>query len=632
MLKIKGWKKKILNFLSKDRGKTIIFINVRDHLDKFALLLDEVVKKVKNEVLIICFNSAIPVYFRRLNVNLKLSEEYLSGEDYEYIDKYTTNLTRRWYLVKGKDGRGITEYGDIQLGSLTEFNFRTFLIHRIKNLEVIKKVIRLEKPNEIITMEDTGELDCVARIISQADNLAHLSLTQRPLLNSWKIVKTKIRAKLSDLLYLSLIDSLMRMLLLKTRLDNLILIDPRAHEMLVGPVQLKNFIFCPTEKGLANRLYALKKKKMYISFGTPLGSRLKEQFYEQKNKLLAKWHVLSNDLSFTNRFVYKDIAIWDLVEGKLCQMFTQRFPRALRLIIQVKEFHRHKKIEAVVLRADGRETEKTIIMIAEKLNIPTLYVTHGVLTQSDGHDILFCTKTAIWGQADFARYVSLGNSPDKLVITGSPKYDEIYTRSQSISKEFIYTKLQLDNKKDFIILATQPIVKFSAYNTDDRNEILLRNVLSAVSGIADIQLVVKLHPFEDYTMYKRVLKETNSKDVVLVKDIDILSLINASVCLLTFSSTVALEAMILEKPVIIINLGKKKYGRLFAEKGAALEVYQPEDIRPAIDRILEDQELNKLLESGRKKTVSYYIDKLDGNSSQRVVDLVNKMSGNAQFG
>ena len=279
-----NWRKKILNFISRDSCKTIIFINMQEHLDKVSHLIEEITRKANGDVSVVCFNSELPVYFQKTNLNLKLSEDYLTDTDYQYIDEYAINLARTWYLVKDKNGKGVTEYENIHLGSLVEYDFKQFLILHIKNFEVVKRVIDLENPHKIITMEDTGELKDVVKTVSRDNNISLLSFSNKPLFSSLMALKKRIRDKLSDVFYLSLVDSIMRILLIKTKLNNLILIDPRAHAMLTGPHRLENFIFCPIEKGLPNRLYALKKRKMYISFDTPLSSRLKIQVKKQKNE------------------------------------------------------------------------------------------------------------------------------------------------------------------------------------------------------------------------------------------------------------------------------------------------------------------------------------------------------------
>ncbi|MFH1202758.1 MAG: UDP-N-acetylglucosamine 2-epimerase [Candidatus Omnitrophota bacterium] len=622
-----NWKHKILQFLSSDSQKTVFFIKMQENLDKLALLIEEIEQEFKGKFIIICFNSKVPVYFQGLNFNLGLSEDYLQGQDYKYIDEYALNLTRTWYLVRGEDGKNITEYENIHLGCLTEFNFQWFLICRLKYLEVINRVVSLEKPDKIITIEDTEELCDAAKITGQINNIPILSLVNRPIFHSLIFLKRRVRDRFSDIFYFFLIDPLVQLFLMRAKLNNFILIDPRAYLLLTGHHRLENFIFCPIGKGLANRIYSLKRKKTYISFNIPASGRMKRRLKEQVNKFFVKWEELSRNSSFKDRFIYKDIPIWGLVEGALSQFFKERFPRILNIIAQLKQFSKDRSIKSIVLRADGREIEKTIIMAARELNIPTLYITHGVLSENNGHDILFCTKTAVWGQADFDRYISLGNPTNKLAITGSPKYDRIYSKSQESERKIIYKKLGLDPKKKFIILATQPITKFSSYRTEDENEVLLRSVIASIKKIPNnIKLVVKLHPFEDYSIYERLIKKIGSENFILVRDIDIFALIRASILLMTVNSTVGLEAMILDKPLITINLTKRKDALPFAERGAALGVYKAEDIAPAIEGLLENAKLKEELVSNRKKLVAYYAGKLDGCSSQRIVELINTMS------
>ena len=94
--------------------------------------------------------------------------------------------------------------------------------------------------------------------------------------------------------------------------------------------------------------------------------------------------------------------------------------------------------------------------------------------------------------------------------------------------------------------------------------------------------------------------------------------------MITVSSTTGLETLIMGKYLITINLSGKPDEMPYAESGAAIGVYKPKDIAPAIKSILEDQIVRKKL---TKKTKVFIYDqcyKIDGKASERIINMINK--------
>lgn len=98
--------------------------------------------------------------------------------------------------------------------------------------------------------------------------------------------------------------------------------------------------------------------------------------------------------------------------------------------------------------------------------------------------------------------------------------------------------------------------------------------------------------------------------------------------MMTLYSTTALEAMILDKPVITINLMNIPDRVPYEKSGAALGVKRAGDIAPSIKKAMYDEETRKNLETARKKFVYEQAYLVDGNASRRVADLIIKMIDN----
>lgn len=84
-----------------------------------------------------------------------------------------------------------------------------------------------------------------------------------------------------------------------------------------------------------------------------------------------------------------------------------------------------------------------------------------------------------------------------------------------------------------------------------------------------------------------------------------------------------LEAMLLDKPLITINLTKREDRVPYAEQGAAIGVYGQNDLLSAIKSVLSNQKTISRLRTRRKQFIEKYSYRIDGKAKERFSYLVN---------
>jgi CDP-glycerol glycerophosphotransferase (TagB/SpsB family) len=130
------------------------------------------------------------------------------------------------------------------------------------------------------------------------------------------------------------------------------------------------------------------------------------------------------------------------------------------------------------------------------------------------------------------------------------------------------------------------------------------------------------------------------KNVCVVDRTDNRDLLNACALLITTYSTMAIEALIFEKPVIQLRFVNKKrlmnalarQGILcdedvipLATSGAALGVDYPEKLKEAITKISKDEEVRKLLIERGKVFLEKYGYVRDGKATERMIECIETM-------
>lgn len=215
-------------------------------------------------------------------------------------------------------------------------------------------------------------------------------------------------------------------------------------------------------------------------------------------------------------------------------------------------------------------------------------------------------------------YVQMGVPPEKIFITGQPRFDSIHNKK--FNRDELKAELKVPENKHLAVLATQPLVGFIW--TEKDNEKFIEMVCNAVRKIPKTVLVIKIHPVESIELYQMILKNIKEDSVIVCQDIELYELLNACDILMTVHSTVALEAMIFDKPVITINLMERPDVFPYAESGAAIGVYRKENLVEAIRNSLFDGEIKSKLAEKRKKFVYEHAYLQDGKASKRVADLI----------
>lgn len=275
--------------------------------------------------------------------------------------------------------------------------------------------------------------------------------------------------------------------------------------------------------------------------------------------------------------------------------------------------------DIICLMPDGGLLQQLASALAKKYNIPTLACSAAIDTGNARSYIrhLHANKVAAMGEISKEIYLESGLEPARIIVTGIAHFDQLFNRNTELDSQVLMS-CGIDPGKKYIIFTTDNI----DYN---ETETMLIGVINATMKIGDIQLVVKVHPGEDIEKYQILADKYHDSRINIVKDIDLYALISNCELLITKYSTTALEAMMIDKQVITINLSGEPTPVPYAEEGAALGVYQYEEIEPAILKSLYDEETQASFKEGRNNFVRRWAGETDGGATQRIVNLMNEM-------
>lgn len=361
--------------------------------------------------------------------------------------------------------------------------------------------------------------------------------------------------------------------------------------------------------------------KPFPLFVTPL-SEIKigteNNIYQYINKTIKKKSIIQAKETWKKwcniKKLIKKREEWKVIRFSLSLFISKQFLYLIYLYYNTfKEIIIKQNLKAVVLTASNGIFEKCILLAAKEMNIPCFIIPHG-LRITINPEIIGKTYYLVMNESVKYHLEKKGVSAEQIYITGPVIFDDIFANK--------YKKIK---RKKQILIATAPLYSNALSICDYKNKLI-----DIIKKIPEYNIIFKMHPREkDKGFYKNILKICKVKGMILDNRCsrnNFYNYIQESQLFLHFGSTSALEAMILNIPVITVNMFDHDNQERFEEtkwfEDATEMVSYKGDIRKAIQNaehnFLKQQEF-------LKKNYKH----IDGKASQRAADFIINVISNA---
>ena len=314
--------------------------------------------------------------------------------------------------------------------------------------------------------------------------------------------------------------------------------------------------------------------------------------------------------------------IWKVFADNLKELVEHIFPNiALRIVAANRVISSLRPI-GVTGGDDCDYRARVHFLAARKEKIPTLLIQQG-LTSYKTVDFMHLStdRVAVIGEESFEELLGLGVERERMIITGRPGFDDLVKED---GNEKVVESLKMGKASKYILFTSQPFVVGAFKSLQSRNRII-ENIYSISS--LDMPIVIKPHPGEDMKFHRKLAKKYPHA-ILAAKDSDTNQLIKQCEIFMTCSSTTALQAMIAEKPVVIVNFEGCSEHTPYYQISVTLRVDSPDElIRTA--RYAFDNRDEVLLKSQQERNSfvmrNTYLP--DGKASERVKDIIVEMTG-----
>ncbi|NIK12258.1 CDP-glycerol glycerophosphotransferase family protein [Alkalibacillus almallahensis] len=304
---------------------------------------------------------------------------------------------------------------------------------------------------------------------------------------------------------------------------------------------------------------------------------------------------------------YKDHHLYQ--KPKFQKMLFNRMSTAINQIEICNNMLKDIPASCIVISSPNHFS-RVVTFVAAKRGISTICTQHGIIGNEFGYIPKIANIDAVYGQYEVDWYKALGVKEEALEITGHPRFDQAFQPSP-ISRATFDKSLGLNHNKKTLLVVVRGERNISKWET----------LLEKISASKEIKLNILLKDYpntETHALERKFpfIKSSGSYDLY-----ETLPHVDGVV---SYPSTVGLEAMLVDKPVFIIQNRLLSYTGYFDELGELVQK-DPEKLADLIIKFFYDPKWNKEVSEIRKKFIEYAYPDL-GLSSERLHKLIKKFS------
>ncbi len=238
----------------------------------------------------------------------------------------------------------------------------------------------------------------------------------------------------------------------------------------------------------------------------------------------------------------------------------------------------------------------------------------------DGHG--GCSNIAVFGQATKDLLVSEGINPERITVTGNPKFDLLYQTKSKEPTLALIKQLGISNNQNIILLLTDYLVESGIWTAKQRIQFVMA-IITAVNKLPACKLVNENSSrSRNESDYLEIIHNIPQPPVIC-KTTPLPELLNVCKIAITLMSTAGLEAMAMDKPLVVVNLFNNITP--FGDASGALIVRKEADLLPVLQMLIRGSFSHELKKSADKYVYDQaYVQ--DGEAATRIADLIIRLS------
>jgi hypothetical protein len=286
------------------------------------------------------------------------------------------------------------------------------------------------------------------------------------------------------------------------------------------------------------------------------------------------------------------------------------------------------KPQKIFVGNDTTREGRLITMLAKRYKeIKSYCIMHGSITGEplDTYHQVDCFF--LYGEAAMKDLISNGMIASNLKISGAPYLDNFIVEGNKGINQILIEKLRLNCEKPYLLITNSGPGHSTSHEHYQKT---LHCIFETASLFTDIQWIIKLHRKDSIINFEKVITKYPNHKIQIISSHEhgypksIFSWLQGATCLLTGVSTVAIEAMALNIPVVTMDFMNEFTNVDFIEKEATIHVRSQQELNEAITSLVKNKNLYTTKLENSKLYAQQFFHKHPIKSSEVIVNELNE--------
>lgn len=579
--------------------------------------LPENIKAIsKDTAKFFCDSFAAKNFLEEKGFLVQYFEELISLDDSVKIDSFSLDLAKNLCVFDGKD---ISIFKGVSCNQANYVQLHSYFIQLFKLSFVLQKAVETEKP-KIVFVRKKPMMEKIALEICREKNV------------SIEFFETCSAKKDYSFIFLNLKRAFIRFfsgIYLKI-----------SSEKIKAGFNGKAILFFGVLSKWGDRIFEKLKSDGFnvvvVDMNVSHRKSLKTDVLHFKLSQFAFKETLSPDFfkkmfsdflkknSAGKKFYFNGIDLFPAAMAKIETVFLKDFPETAEDVLECTELLGRLEPLRIVCWSDATRKERVLVDVCGQKGIESVVMQHGV---NSGFDLieaisfypLFAAKICVWGKKDLDFFLEKGISREKVFIVGCERCDFLNSNKKFYGKN-ARKELGISENAKMVVFGTQPYNGWTSEEGKHEHCEILKSLAECAEEIGNIKIVVKTHPSEFAWDYNAVISKYPA--IVLQTSMEPYNLMASADLVVTRLSTIGLEGLVLEKPLMVVNFSKRKDAFPYVAEGVAVGVYSKKDLSGKLRKILFDREYIEHFGLFRKKFFENWLDGLQGKTIEKTAEVL----------
>lgn len=310
-----------------------------------------------------------------------------------------------------------------------------------------------------------------------------------------------------------------------------------------------------------------------------------------------------------------DVNLWPACAPRLARVFAYKLPIVAAEVLAAERLLRAADVRSLLLNTDAHHGSRLLTLVGQRLGVPALVVQHGATIGPWGYLPIHAERFAAWGEASRRWMLAHGARAEQLTVTGQPRFDRLVARP-AVDR----LALGLPIGRLLVLWALDPLPVAE-------NRAILDLLLAAVAATPGVTIVARPHP-NLHDLGWLMEKAAGREDLLFSPaEHNLHDLIGACDAVLIQGSTVGIEALALDRPVIVFPADHLSSFASSYDTTAVLRARTSAELATLLRALGEPGGEDAGLAHERRRFVADYLHALDGRSAERVAAELRALAG-----